>query len=163
MTRIRTIATMALLLLVVTAGSAAAGALITGARIKDNTVTGVDVRDQSLTGRDVLDRSLTVEDFLGLEQGPKGEAGPQGTPGTNGVPEVTPRVAGRTVLAGQRKKWTSLCNVNETAVGGGVSSDRPDLLAIEESFPDGFHWGVQVRNTGNISIEAFAWALCVPV
>jgi hypothetical protein len=160
--KIRTILTGALMLVAVTAGSASAGALITSAQIKDSTVRTVDVRNQSLTGADVRDGSLsTFFDLLGLEAGPQGEVGPQGVPGANGAPGLVQRSAPRTLTAGQRLSWTSYCDLDEHAVGGGVSSERPDLVEIERSFPDGFHWTVQVRNPGPATVRVFGWALCV--
>lgn len=163
MSRLRTVATVAVLLVAATAGSATAGALITGARIQDDTVAGIDVRDQSLTGFDVQDRSLTLDDFVSLPTGPQGEPGPQGTPGANGLPNVVQRVAERTIPPGQRRRWTALCNAGETSVSGGVGATPPGYLVIEETFPDGFNWSVQVRNTGPVTVTAYAWALCVPV
>ncbi len=162
MKRTHTLALSVLMLLAVTAGSASAGALITSARIKDNTVASVDVRNQSLTGVDVRDGSLSTGDIRGLEEGPQGETGPPGAPGSNGAPGLIQRVAPRPLAAGQRQTWTSFCGAGETAISGGVSSNRPDLVTIERSAPDGFHWSVQVHNPSNVPVAAYAWALCVP-
>ena len=61
--------------LVLTAsGGAVAGAMITGAQIKDNSVTGKDVRNRSLTAQDL--NGKTVASFS--KPGPQGADGPRG-------------------------------------------------------------------------------------
>jgi hypothetical protein len=60
--------------------------LITGSRIKDNSLTGKDIRNSSLTGTDVKNKSLTAADFNGSVRGPAGVQGPAGTPGAPGAP-----------------------------------------------------------------------------
>jgi hypothetical protein len=162
--RIRTLAIATLLLLAVTVGSATAGAMVTSARIKDGSVGSADVRNQSLTGADVKDGSLSAFfDFLGLVPGPQGDPGPQGYRGADGAPGLVQRAAPRTLAPGQRLTWTSYCDLDETAIGGGVSSERPDQVAIERSFPDGFHWTVRVHNPSSTEVRVYGWSLCVPV
>lgn len=151
-----------LLLLAATAGSASAGALITGARIQDESVTGVDIKNGSLTGTDVQDRSLTLDDFVDLPAGPKGETGPQGKPGRNGAPGVVQRSDYRVVQADERRRWVVMCGPGEMALGGGVSSERPETVFIEQSFPDGNNWGVQVHNIGTTPVTVTGWAICLP-
>lgn len=164
MKKLRTIAIAAFLLLAVTAGSASAGALITSAQIKDDTVAGVDIKNQNLTGADVQDGSLsTFFDFLGVVPGPKGEPGPQGYPGPNGVGSLEQHNNVRTLSPGQRVTWQSYCSVGQTAIGGGISSTQPGAVTIEQSFPDGFYWTVQAYNSSNATVQAYAWTLCVPV
>lgn len=160
--RIRTAVTGALLLVGLTAGSATAGVLVTGAQIKDDTVRSADVRDAGLTGVDVRDGSLSLIDVESLPVGPKGQAGPPGLPGSNGVPGLVQRSAPRTLLVGERLTWTVFCNQNERAVSGGVSSTRPDLVSIERSTVDGAHWLVSVFNDSGAEVRVFGWAMCVP-
>ncbi|WP_322937421.1 hypothetical protein [Nocardioides bizhenqiangii] len=160
-TRIRTVAAAAIVLVGVTAGSATAGALVTGAQIKDGSVRGADVRNGSLTGGDVRDGSLSLPDVENLPVGPKGEAGPPGLPGANGVPGLVQRSEPRTLGAGDRLSWTISCDLHETAVSGGVSSTRPDLVSIERSTVDGAHWLVSVVNEGGAEALVFGWAMCV--
>lgn len=161
--RVRFVLVAALLLLGVTAGSATAGALITGARIKDGTVAGVDVRDQNLTGADIGDGKLTINDVGGLAPGPKGDAGAPGYPGADGVPGLVQRSAPRTLEPGEQLSWVVFCNTGEAAVSGGVSSERPDLVTVVRSFADGFFWSVEVLNDSTTQVRVHGWAMCIPV
>jgi hypothetical protein len=162
MRKLRTVAAATLLLVAGTAGSASAGALITSARIQDESVTGADVKNGSLTGTDVQDRSLTLDDFVDLPVGPKGETGPQGKPGRNGAPGVIQRSDFRIVQGDERRRWTVMCGAGEMSVGGGVSSERPETVFIEQSFPDGKNWTVQVHNIGTTPITVTGSAICLP-
>jgi hypothetical protein len=77
-----------LALFVASTGTAVAGALITGANIKNNTVSTLDVTNESLTTVDIRNGSLRPIDFGGKlpagPKGPKGPAGPQGPAGAAG-------------------------------------------------------------------------------
>ena len=93
------------------AGSASAGGLITGKRIKDNSITGVDLRNNSIGSVDVKDGSLTEHDFDGSlvgqpgppgPVGPPGPAGPQGPAGTAGLQYVNAPV---TIGKGATELW----------------------------------------------------------
>jgi hypothetical protein len=53
-------------LAVVSASSATAARLITGADVKDSSLTGRDVKRSSLTGDDIANRSLRARDLRGL-------------------------------------------------------------------------------------------------
>ncbi|PWN02498.1 hypothetical protein DJ010_12215 [Nocardioides silvaticus] len=160
--RVRVVLVATLLLLALTAGSATAGALITGKRIKDDTVAGVDVRDQNLTGRDVRDGSLDPTDVGALEPGPQGDRGLPGFPGANGLPGLVQRNAPRTVQPKEQLRWTVQCGPGEASISGGVSSDRPDSVTTALSFVDGIHWTVEVRNDANVPVSVYGWVLCVP-
>ena len=161
-TRIRTVLTGVVLLVGLTAGSATAGALVTGAQIKDGTVRSADIRNGSLVGADVRDGSLRLSDVENLPVGPKGEVGLPGIPGSNGVPGLVQRSAPRTLLQGERLSWVVFCDLHETAVSGGVSSTRPDLVSIERSTVDDGHWLVSVVNEGTAEVLVFGWAMCLP-
>ena len=162
--RIRAVVIAAFMLVAATAGSATAGALITSAQIKDDTVASVDVKNQNLTGADVRDGSLsTFFDFLGLVPGPQGDEGPKGYPGPNGIPGLEQHNNHRKLAPGQRVQWQSYCSDGQTAIGGGVSSTNPEVVQIERSFPDGFYWTVQVYNSSSVAVDAYAWTICAPV
>lgn len=74
---------------------AAAGALITGADIKNGTVASADIKNQGVTGKDVRNRTLTSSDltaatvakFVGGagQPGPTGPVGPIGPIGPAGI------------------------------------------------------------------------------
>ena len=78
----------AVALFVAVGGPAQAASLITGAKVKDNSLSGRDVRANSITGADVRDirggdirdGSLSSADFRGgsLPAGPKGDKGDKG-------------------------------------------------------------------------------------
>lgn len=65
------------LALVLCAGSATAGSLITGKQVRDGSLTGRDVKDRSIKARDLAKG-------LGGLPGPPGTAGPAGAPGPAG-------------------------------------------------------------------------------
>ena len=161
--RARFVLVATLLLLAATAGSATAGALITGARIKDGTVAGVDVRDQNLTGSDVRDGSLDPTDVSGLEPGPRGDRGLPGFPGANGIPGLVQRNVPRTLQPGEQLRWTVPCGPEEAPVSGGVSSEKPDRVTTVQSFVGGSHWTVEVRNDATTPVGVYGWVLCGPV
>ena len=62
------------------AGSAAAGALITGAQVKDDSLTGADVRDGTLTASDLAPQARDAAS----SRGPRGKRGPRGFRGPSG-------------------------------------------------------------------------------
>lgn len=160
--RVRVVLVATLLLLAVTAGSATAGALITGKRIKDDTVAGVDVRDQTLTGRDVRDGSLDPTDIGALEPGPRGDRGLPGFPGANGLPGLVQRNDPRTLQPKEQLRWTARCGPGEASISGGVSSERPESVTTAQSSVDGVHWTVEVRNDATVPVTVYGWVLCAP-
>ena len=67
--RFRTVAAVAVTVLILAAATATAAALITGADVKDGSLTGADVKNGSLTGADVEDGSIgSVELGAGLNK-----------------------------------------------------------------------------------------------
>jgi hypothetical protein len=143
------------------AGSAAAGTLISGKKIKDDTIRSVDLRDGRVRGVDVRDGSLTLTDFAPL---PAGDQGPQGTPGLrgpDGVQVVSRPQQTRTLLLGERVDFSVACPAGSRVVGGGPSNDLPEDLRIEASYPTGGGWGVTVLNIGVRTSTVTATAVCV--
>ena len=69
-----------LALLFALSGTAVAGALITGANVKNNSLTGVDIKNESLGTADIKNGSLLPKDFKAgsLPAGAQGPAGPAG-------------------------------------------------------------------------------------
>jgi len=159
-------------MLVAMAGSATAGGLITGKRIKDNSITGADLRNDSVGSIDVKDGSLTELDFDGSlvgqpgPQGPQGPRGPQGDPGPQGPAGTTGLeyvVVGQAVAKNTTEIWPVTCPPGKKAVGGGVSSTLPLVVRITESAPlnGGVGWNAGVYNAGTSAISAYGWAACV--
>lgn len=78
------------------AGSATAAAVITGASVEDSSltgrdlrngsVTGADIRNRSVTGGDVKDGSIGLRDLAADARGRTGTTGPAGAPGRDGQP-----------------------------------------------------------------------------
>jgi hypothetical protein len=90
----------------VSAATAGAAAVITGAQIQNNSVTGKDIKD----------KSLTRKDFKGAVRGPRGFQGAQGPKGDPGA--TTLRVRATSGL----ERVTAACQPGERAVGGGAHS-----------------------------------------
>ena len=78
-----------LALLFALSGTAVAGALITGANVKNNSLSGLDILNESLGSKDVRNGSLLPKDFKAGslpagQQGPAGPTGPAGPAGPQG-------------------------------------------------------------------------------
>lgn len=135
--------------ILVSASSAGAAALITGAQIKNNTVTGKDVKNKSLTKKDFRGSARGLRGFQGPQgpQGPKGDTGPQGLQGpqgpagaTNVVIRTTGGSGGSTPAAPDGEATEILeCLARERAVGGGfrqvdAGGDPRDFI-VTDSLP----------------------------
>lgn len=70
--------------LALTGGAGAAGKLISGKSIKNNSITSSDLKNNSVKSTDVRNGSLLKKDFK-AGQLPAGPAGPSGASGRNGV------------------------------------------------------------------------------
>jgi hypothetical protein len=144
------------------AGSAAAGTLITGKKIKDDTITSVDLRDGRLQGVDIRDGSLTRTDFAPL---PAGDQGPQGTPGLrgpDGARSVNRPQQTKDLMPGEDVILTTDCPEGTHVVGGGLSNDRPQDLYIEGSYPTlSEGWTVRARYIGGVVSTVTVTAVCV--
>jgi hypothetical protein len=142
-------------------GSAAAGTLITGRDVKDDTVTSVDLRDGRLQGVDVRDGSLTATDFSAL---PSGDPGPQGGPGSrgpDGVGAVIRPNLTRIVQPGADVDFTTPCPNGTHVVGGGVVGGLSGALVIEASHPASTGWNVRARNIDSgFAITVIGTAVC---
>jgi hypothetical protein len=145
------IASLALLLSL--SGTAVAGALITGANVKNGSLSGLDVKDGSLGTSDIKDGSLLPKDFKPGKlpagpQGPAGPAGPQGAAGPQGL-------AGQNGIAGLQivtalspfdsvtpKTLTATCPADKKVIGGGgytslIAGAVPNDVALVASNPTG--------------------------
>lgn len=99
----------------VSAATAGAAAVITGAQIKNNSVTGKDIKD----------KSLTKKDFSGSVRGPRGLRGLQGLQGVQGL-QGAKGDPGATHLRVRKaagfEEVTAHCEPGERATGGGGHS-----------------------------------------
>jgi len=164
-------------------GTAVAGALITGANVKNNSLTGVDVKDGSLGTKDVKDGSLLAKDFKAgsLPAGPQGPAGPvgpqgptgpQGLAGTNGVSglEIV-NVPSGALNSDTEKSVTATCPAGKKVVGGGGYAigllGFPDDIGLVASYPvnNGTGWRVVAREINAYAGGwlARAYAVCANV
>jgi hypothetical protein len=90
MSKLRSVASPALIAVAVVAlvaalgGTAVAAKLISGKDVRNGSLTGVDLKNGSVTGADIKDKSLTAKDFKGSIQGAQGPAGPAGPAGVAG-------------------------------------------------------------------------------
>jgi hypothetical protein len=157
------VALVVVALILCSAGTAGAAFLITGKKIKDETITGRDIRDHSLTARDIR----------GVVRGPTGPAGPVGPAGPAGVlvgadgPAAISGPVLRTsfsdVSARSSAEVSVSCPDGKVAVGGGGSTQF-NLGRIEQSAPtalDGRGWTVGVFNRAFSSISVAAIVVCV--
>ena len=140
-------------------GTAVAGALITGANVKNNSIAGIDILNESLGSKDVKNGSLLPKDFkAGMlpagEQGPAGPPGPpgaQGNPGLNGVSGHEIVLATSPTNSDTEKVVTAACPAGKKVVGGGgyaFNFTFPDEVAIVASFPvNGNAWRVVTQET----------------
>jgi hypothetical protein len=93
------------------AGGAVAGGLITGAKIKDNTVTTADIKNGTLK---TLDMSAAAKAAL---QGNTGPAGAAGVDGTNGVSGYVRIVNTGTPVGAINTSIGAVCPVGKKLVG----------------------------------------------
>lgn len=151
---------LASLLVLGLATSAAAGSLITGERIKDGSLLGRDLRNASIRGIDVRDGSLTRADIVvpeGIagEQGDPGPTGPAGARGLefNGVP--------LTVSGSDTVTANATCSQGKIAVSGGVYGNTPARLRGSMPVDDGARWQVTYTNVSQQQVEITVYAVCV--
>ena len=151
-----------LALLFALSGTAIAGALITGANVKNNSLTGIDVKNESLGTADVKNGSLLPKDFKAGslpagQQGPAGPPGPPGAPGAQGNPGLN-GVGGLEIVyetsatnSDTEKTVTASCPAGKKVLGGGgyaFNLTFPDEVAIVASFPyNGNGWRVVAQET----------------
>jgi hypothetical protein len=140
------------------AGSATAGALITGSQIKDGSITGTDVKDGSLTAADFTKPAVASRSARGPrgrrgKRGPRGFTGFTGPRGLQGPPGLS---AVHIVSSTGSTSASALCTgVYEKVVGGGAVSAAP----IIESYPYlSFAWRARVT-AGSVT----AYAICANV
>ena len=138
----RNILVIVVVAILVSATSAGAAALITGAQIKNNSVTGKDVKNKSLTKRDFRGSVRGVRGVRGPQgpQGPKGDTGPQGLQGPQGPAGATNvkvqssgLISSTAVPPDEEATATAVCGLGMRAVGGGHryrSGDRRDFIVI---------------------------------
>ena len=139
-----------LALLFALSGTAVAGALITGANVKNNSIAGIDILNESLGSKDVKNGSLLPKDFkpgalpVGGQgpagpAGPQGPGGPQGPAGQNGVAGVEIVHATTAADSDGEKTATAACPAGKKVVGGGGYAagflNYPDQLAIVANYP----------------------------
>ena len=156
-------------MLVAMAGSATAGGLITGKKIKNNSITGIDLKNGTVTGADVKNGSLTPDDFDGQligpqgPQGPQGEIGPIGPRGPAGASGLVYVNVENAIDGKKSENWGIECPDGKKVVGGGVSSNDPANARVVESAPLDFGagWWVGLRNEKDSELLAYAWAVCV--
>jgi hypothetical protein len=158
-------------------GTAVAGALITGANVKNNSIAGIDILNESLGTKDVRNGSLLPKDFKGgvLPAGPQGPQGPAGPGGPAGPPGAagTDGVSGHEIVystsatnSDTEKMVTASCPAGKKVVGGGgyaFNFTFPDEVAIVASFPyNGNAWRVvtQEINAYAPTWVARAYAIC---
>jgi hypothetical protein len=166
-----------LALLFALSGTAVAGALITGANVKNNSLTGIDVRNESLGTADVKNGSLLPKDFKAGslpagQQGPAGPPGPpgaQGNPGVNGVSGLEIVYATSATNSDTEKMVTASCPAGKKVLGGGgyaFNLTFPDEVALVASFPYNSNgWRVVLQETDAYAPNwlARAYAICADI
>src|SRR5262245_58196454 len=138
---------------------AAAGLVITGKQVKNESLTGVDIHNGTITGLDIRKATRLKTHFKAGQipagpPGPKGDKGDKGDPGAAAATTVTPRLQGGPAAGpGATSTATASCNAGERAIAGGNSYSRvpPGTPQVQASFsigspPSG--WRVLVQNAG---------------
>ena len=140
-------------------GTAVAGALITSANVKNNSLTGIDIKNESLGTKDVKNGSLLPKDFkAGVlpagQQGPVGPPGPpgsQGNPGQNGISGLEVVYETSAMNSDTEKVVTASCPAGKKVVAGGgyaFNLTYPAEVSIVASFPfNGSSWRVVTHET----------------
>jgi hypothetical protein len=108
------------------AGSAAAGALITGAQVKDDSLTGADVRDGTLTASDLAPQARDAASSRGPrgKRGPRGFRGPAGPAGPGGP-------AGQAGAAGAAGPAGSAIAYAHIRLDGTVDTGRSKNISVK--------------------------------
>ena len=141
-------------------GSAAAGALITGRKIKDGSLLGRDFRNESLTGADVRGGSLRAVDIVapaGADGGPGGP-GPQGP---HGAKTRSIRTQPFQVPGLEASTLTVMCDAGTRAVSGGVYSDAAGFVHGSKQLPGGVGWQVTYVNSDPNDFTVSVLAVCI--
>lgn len=151
--------------------------------IRNGSVRGLDVADGSLGWRDLNAYTKDYIESQAGEPGPKGDKGDPGEPGADGADgadgtdgkdgqdgvsgyEVHNREA--VAPAGQTTTFTVPCPEGKVALGGGVSTDNPAIITVNQTFPvysDGVAtgWSATVTNTGERKTNFKPWVTCAAV
>jgi len=169
-----------LALLVSLSGTAVAGALITGANVKNNSLSGLDILNESLGSKDVRNGTLLPKDFKAGslpagQQGPPGPVGPQGPAGPAG-PQGAPGVSGFEIVnvasalsSDDEKAITATCPAGKKVLGGGgfagslIFTDDVALIASNPSGTTGWRVAAQETDATGAVWLVRAYAVCANV
>lgn len=155
------------------AGGAVAGALVTSADVKDNTIQSRDLKDGQGVGSADLKPGLSARIDAGGPQGPQGPQGPKGSTGAQGPagPAGEAGQDGADGLAGAVYRTLTYTNggggsatvacdddpaVSQTytAIAGGVQGGNVDTqddgFAINSSFPGRMDWDTGLPKAGRL-------------
>lgn len=157
------VAMAALIALLVGTGSAAAGSLITSAKIKNGTIKLEDI-------------SSSARAALKGNQGPVGATGAQGAQGVSGLagaqglsggfdPAKVSYITGpeASIPSGANGTTVAKCPVNTKVIGGGsLLGYATGNITVEMTAPlaDGSGWIAGFANDGQIVGKATAYAVC---
>jgi hypothetical protein len=174
--------------LVLPNGSVGSGQLkkdaVTGGKVKDHTLSAADFKvgqlpagPQGPKGEKGDTGAAGAQGTQGPKgdkgdpgsQGAKGEKGDPGIQGVPGLPGVTGWVkviqSPTTIGPGLGNGSTATCPAGKKVVGGGYAYSPTDVpVIVSWSAPSAdTMWHVDVKNTGNQSIELQAYAICATV
>lgn len=174
----RTIAAMAVIATLTSAGTAGADHLLTGKDVKNGTITGVDLKDRSVGTADLRDGTVKSED-LGRGAVAR-DALVDGVVDTTAIDPATAeqlgavdaRTRAETSAAtepGQLADLTVTCPAQQVATGGGGRLERTPtsgVIVVSEPIVDAAGkpaaWHVAVRNNSPDPDTATAFAVCAP-
>lgn len=180
MSKHRTVAVAAVAVVLSIGGTATAGGLITGEKIRDGSLSGADIRDGSITRGD-LSASASAAARRGQRgpRGPRGRRGPAGVPGPTGPggPSGPPGPQGATgiatIVTGETDYTacsgtgdcaveivTAMCPPGTKPLSGGYSLIGAEAtIWYERMHPSG--WSVGVSNYGaSRSAELTVFTYC---
>ena len=115
----------------------AASKLISGKRIKNNSIASADIKNNSIRSGDVRNRSLLAKDFKAGQL----PAGPQGAPGpAGGTGRLTYVAKNTTVPADTFNSVQALCPIGQYPTGGSADIESyigdPAELTVNQQRPD---------------------------
>jgi hypothetical protein len=151
-------------LVLCSAGTAGAAFVITGKRIKDESVTGRDIRDHSLAAKDVKGGVVRGAAGPAGPTGPPGKvAGPVGAAGPAGISGPLVQTATGTIDPSSTGDVSVACPAGTVAVGGGgfTPSDLGFIAQSAPTDPRGTGWTVSFHNRIFSPITATAEVVCV--
>jgi hypothetical protein len=148
-------------------GTAFAGKMITGKKIKDDSVTGADIKDGSLTADD-LEGDFTGPRGPEGPQGPQGQQGIQGIQGPSGLSSLERVQKDQNIPATAGTQVSVSCPAGKVPIAGGYEAIGSPMqikgeLPTATSGSQMNAWMVSVFNNNGTQQTLRVYAICATV